>query len=289
MAIQIIRNEDANAIEFRGSTFPVFYNGVLTASADADDANLIMLKVTNAKAGSDVKMYKWPYTDFRDADNVAFNSRQACIDYINAQANIPRAEILRTASTYTQGYYGLLSGFYFSEPYDNADVTTTITEDDVDDWVDINFAYSTPNSNQGLFDKRPVGMVEAQANGHSGAGTQADPITFKLEGLDLRSFCSFRSSMSFNPDTDEGQFEARLLFQRHSGTTPSTDFSIEDVVMTMSEGAERAYPAEPFLSFFVGDSIDTEAPGDAGTFRYQVKASVPGTVTTNALTLYINK
>ena len=224
MAIQIIRNEDANAIEFRGSTFPVFYNGVLTASADADDANLIMLKVTNAKAGSDVKMYKWPYTDFRDASNVAFNSRQACIDYINEQANIPRAEILRTASTYTQGYYGMLSDYYFETSPIPTAYTTTITEDDVDTWIDINFRYSNAFTDErGLFDKRPVGMVEAQAQGHTGAGTQADPYVFLLEGLDLRSFCSFRSSMIYTPDTDEGQFEARLLFQRHSGTTPSTD------------------------------------------------------------------
>ena len=132
MPIQVIRNEDGNAIEFRGSTFPVYHNGVLTASADPDDALAVTIAVTNGLSGSDKKIYRWPYTDFRDADNNPFASRQAVIDYINTQANVPRADILRESSTYTQGYYGLLSGFYFSDLYLVTDNQTTIDEDDVE-------------------------------------------------------------------------------------------------------------------------------------------------------------
>ena len=137
---------------------------------------------------------------------------------------------------------------------------------------------------QGLFDYRPAQMQAAEP-------TPFDTSTnlFKLDGLTLESSCQFRASMSFEPDEDEGQLEARLLFNRHSGTTPSDDFSIESVALTMSQGADIEYPAEPLLSFFVGDTIDTNGPGDAGKCKFQVRSSVPGTIRMRALTWYISQ
>ena len=289
--IRIQRNVDANGIMFIGSSFPSYYNGALTASISVNDPNKIVVKDTFGKTGRDTKIFDFPYTEFEDADGVAFQNAQAVVDYINTQGNIPRADLLIEASAYTHGYYGLLSGFYFSDAWDIANSQTTIIEDEVDTWLDVNFEVHDPGIpvDKGTFDYRPVAMQTAQATGHTGAGTQTDPITFKLEGLDLSSFGNFRASMGFIPDDDEGQFEARLLFQRHSGTVPNTDFSIEDIVIAMEQGADKLYPAEPFLTFFVGDTIDTNGPGDAGTFKFQVKSSVPGVLTINALTLYINK
>ena len=122
----------------------------------------------------------------------------------------------------------------------------------------------------------------------------ADPFDdstgiFSFEGLTQESSVQFRASMTFEPDEDEGQLEARLLFNRHSGTTPSDDFSIEDVALTMSQGADQEYPAEPLLTFFVGDTIDTNGPGDAGRCRFQIRSTVPGTVRMRALTWYISQ
>ena len=59
--------------------------------------------------------------------------------------------------------------------------------------------------------------------------------------------------------------------------------------MTMSQGSDIGYLAEAFISFFIGDTIATEAIGDAGTFRFQIKSSVSGTLLMKALTLFINK
>ena len=112
---------------------------------------------------------------------------------------------------------------------------------------------------------------------------------FNLEGLTTTAFCSFRASMSFEPDEDEGQLEARLFFERHTGTVPNDPFPIEDVILTMNQGADIEYPAEPLLSFFVGDTIDTNSEGDAGRCKFQIKSSVAGTVRMRALTWYINK
>ena len=286
MAIKIKRNEDANAIVFENSTFPIYHNSAITAEVDAGDNTLVNIKDTFSKSGNDIKMYRIPFSEFIDENDNSFADAATCVAYINEKANIPRAEILRDSATYTQGYYSLLTDFYFTA---GTPTLTNIGVDDVNEWVDLNFTVAPNNSNEGLFDYRPVAMVEAQATGHTGTGTQVDPIIFLLEGLDLRSFASFRASLTFEPETDEGQFDARLLFTRHSGTTPSTDFDITETVMTMVQGADIEYFAEPFLSFFVGDSIDTNGAGDAGTFKFQVRSNVQGDVRLRAFSLYINK
>lgn len=193
----------------------------------------------------------------------------------------PVTTIIDGATQRTQGYYGLLSNYYFDG---GVPTQTTIDETNVNTWVEVNLDIDA----LGTFDNRPLPMSEAQAIGHTGAGTTLDPITFKLEGLTQHSSCNFRASMSFEPEIDEGQLETRLLFNRHSGTTPSADFSIEEVSLTMSQGADIEYPAEPLLTFFVGDTIDTNAVGDAGQCRFQIKSSVEGLVRLRALTWYVN-
>lgn len=193
---------------------------------------------------------------------------------------VPLNTIVTNAALSTQGYYGMLTGFY----YGGSATETVITASDVGNWIDINFTMDS----SGEFDYRPTAMQEAQSAATTGSGTQADPFVFLLEGLGLTSFVNFRASMSFEPDVDESELETRLLFNRHSGTTPSTDFSIEEVSLNMTQGADIDYPAEPMLSFFVGDTIDTNGAGDAGKCRFQVKASVEGTLRLRALTWYIN-
>lgn len=180
-----------------------------------------------------------------------------------------------------QGYYGLLSNFYFT----GGEATqTTIGVEQVNQWIDVNLVVDE----NGLFDNRPVSMIEAQDKGHTGNGTE-EPILFNLEGLETTSFANFRASMSFVPEEDEGQLESRLLFNRHSGTTPSEDFSIEEVSLSMQNGADIDYVSEPMLSFFIGDTIDTNGAGDSGKCRFQIKSNVAGTIHLRALTWYINK
>lgn len=194
----------------------------------------------------------------------------------------PLSGIVQQATLSTQGYYGMLTNFYFTG---GTATTTTIDTDQVGEWVDVEFSLQDPG---GLFDNRPLGMQAANATGHTGTGAAGDPIVFSLEGLDTHAFANFRASMSFVPETDEGQLETRLLFERHSGTTPTDQFPIEEVTLSMEQGADVHYPAEPMLSFFVGDTIDTNAPGDAGTCKFQVKSSVEGVVHMRALTWYLN-
>jgi len=180
-----------------------------------------------------------------------------------------------------KGYYSLLSPFYFG-----GEATETVIDLlQVNQWVDVTLNIDS----DGLFDYRPQAMVDAQLIGHEGNGSAGNPVVFKLEGLDIRSFANFRASISFEPEDDEGQLESRLLFNRHSGTTPSTDFPIEEVSLSMNNGADVDYVSEPMLSFFIGDTIDTNAVGDAGKCRFQIKSNVTGILKLRALTWYINK
>jgi len=179
------------------------------------------------------------------------------------------------------GYYGLLSSFYFG----GSATETVIGQDDVNEWVDVELSVDV----NGLFDNRPTVMKEAQSIGHDNDGSNGNPVIFKLEGLDIKSFANFRASMSFEPEEDEGQLESRLLFNRHTGTSPSEDFSIEEVSLSMQNGADKDYITEPMLSFFVGDSIDTNGVDDAGKCRFQIKSNVTGIIKLRALTWYINK
>ena len=183
-------------------------------------------------------------------------------------------------NAHSQGYIGLLSPFYFT-----GDATeTAVGPDDVSNWIDVELVVDA----QGVFDNRPTDMQE-DSTGYTGTGVAGDPFVFSLEGLDTTSFANFRASMTFEPQEDEGQLESRILFTRHTGATPSNDFPIEEVTLSMQQGANIEYSAEPMLSFFVGDSIDTNGPGDSGKVRFQVKSDVQGTLRTRALTLYVNK
>ena len=183
-------------------------------------------------------------------------------------------------NAHSQGYIGLLSSFYF----EGLATETTVGPEDVSDWIDVELTVDA----LGVFDNRPTDMKEDSA-GVSGTGLAGDPYVFSLEGLDTTSFANFRASLTFEPEDDEGQLESRILFERHTGATPSNDFPIEEVTLSMQQGANIEYSAEPMLSFFVGDSIDTNAPGDAGRVRFQIKSDVQGTLRTRALTLYVNK
>ena len=200
----------------------------------------------------------------------------------NSLVNASKPEIsLDVVTQDIHGYYGLLSPFYFG----GSATDTVIPVSSIDSWIDVEMTVDA----QGLFDNRVTDMKDALAAGHSGTGANGSPIIFDLEGLSLTSFSNFRASMSFTPDEDEGRLETRLLFNRHTGTTPSSDFSIEEVSLTMQDGAGVDYSTEPMLSFFVGDTIDTNGVGDAGKVRFQIKSSVAGTVSMRALTFYLNK
>ena len=154
---------------------------------------------------------------------------------------------LEETRDFVQGYYGLLSNFYFTGGLSTA---TVISTEEVGQWLDVNLTVDP----QGLFDQRTTNMSQANVLGHTGAGTQADPIIFLLEGLETSSTANVRASFSFDPDADGGRLDTRLCFNRHSGATPSEDFHIEGSSIPMESGAEEDYAASPSIQFFLNSS-----------------------------------
>lgn len=179
-----------------------------------------------------------------------------------------------------QGHYALLSNFYFSG---GQATETVIAVEDTNQWLDLVMTIDS----EGVFDYRPDNMVNAQPTGHSGTGALGDPICFKLEGLTQASSANLRSVFSFDPDEDNSRLEIRLLFTRHSGTTPSTPFSIEESSILMETGADEEYAATPNTQFFIGDTIDTNGPGDAGQVQVQIKTDSPGTISVKEMVMFI--
>ena len=57
----------------------------------------------------------------------------------------------------------------------------------------------------------------------------------------------------------------------------------------MESGAEEEYSYLPDIKFFIGDTIDTKGPGDAGRLSFKIKTDVPGTVTMNEIAMFIQK
>ena len=180
-----------------------------------------------------------------------------------------------------QGYIALLSPVYFG----GSATTFDIPLESVNTWLDVELEVDPA----GTFDYRVTSMKTAQASGYTGTGADGDPIIFDLEGLELTSSADIRVSMSFNPDDDGGRLDSRLNFFRHSGTTPSDNFHIEASSLAMESGAEEDYAYLPGIKFFIGDTIDTNGPGDAGRVCFQIKSDVPGTVTMNEIAMFIQK
>lgn len=280
MPIQVIRNVDGNCLEFRGSTNPISLNNVVSGEVDATYPDTInVINTTASSAGQNIyEFFQIPFTEFRDDTNAPFTTAQECADFITAQGNVPFS---REVNLDLQGYYGLQTDWYSPG---GAATDTVITADDVDQFVDVNFTIAAG----GLYDKRTNFMKEASAVGHTGAGTQADPIIFNLEGLTTQSTVVAAASLSFDPDDDEGQLETRLNFFR-APSLGLDNFQISDTTLIMDQGADEEYVGEASLSFFCDDTIATVGPGDAGSFCFQVRSSVSGTLSLRALTLYITQ
>ena len=90
MTIQVRRNEQANSVEFPGTTVGAYYNGTLTARANDDDANYIDIK-NNALSSDTEEHFEFKrvlFSDFINPDTDAgFASAAEAIEFINGKCN----------------------------------------------------------------------------------------------------------------------------------------------------------------------------------------------------------
>mgnify|MGYP003639959338 FL=1 len=91
MTIRITRNAEGNCVNFIGSSQPAYWNACLSAVVNSDDSNRVNI-VNDIRSESDAntkyEFYGVPFSEFADRDGNSFVDTQACIDYINANANV---------------------------------------------------------------------------------------------------------------------------------------------------------------------------------------------------------
>ena len=291
--IRVYKNEKANTIVFEGGAFSTYWNGLLTASVNGTEPAGIDIMNLAATSGSSTidfsksasnayEYFQYPYTSFVDETGSLFSSAQECADYINSKAQT--IALSDEITTNVQGYYSILTDAYFG----GVGTTMSISVNDVDTWQDLRLDIYTSASYVGISDQRPLVMTEAQSQGYE-LFSGSNIYKYHLEGLDVSAFGSFRAVMDFDPDEDGGQVEARLLFNRTTGSTPSADFTIANSILQADQGADTDYPILATIPFFIGDTIDTDGVGNGGKVRFQIKSTVPGTLEVRALTWYINR
>jgi hypothetical protein len=91
MAIQVIRNDAGNCVNFLGSSNPVYWNACLSAEVDSTYSNRINVinDIRTIIEGENVyEFFQVPYNDFAQADGTAFSSATEAATYITAQCNV---------------------------------------------------------------------------------------------------------------------------------------------------------------------------------------------------------
>lgn len=90
MSIFVVANANANAVEFRGTNLPVYYNAVLEARVNTLDNNRIDVinKVQSVHQQKTVfEFFGVSFLEYVDADGNQFASAQDAADYITAECN----------------------------------------------------------------------------------------------------------------------------------------------------------------------------------------------------------
>jgi len=134
MTIRIVRNAAGNCITFRGTTNPIHFNSCLSGEVDAVDSTLVNIVNDIQTAETGVNQYEFfniPFTEFRDASNVAFTTAQEVADYVTLVGNVSAPEDINVGY---KGVYDASTGLSPSVLYDGGTVPVN------GDWFYINTA-----------------------------------------------------------------------------------------------------------------------------------------------------
>lgn len=134
MTIRIVRNAAGNCITFRGTTNPIHFNSCLSGEVDAVDSTLVNVINDIQTAETGVNQYEFfniPFTEFRDASNVAFTTAQEVADYVTLVGNVSAPEDINVGY---KGVYDASTGLSPSVLYDSETLPVN------GDWFYINTA-----------------------------------------------------------------------------------------------------------------------------------------------------
>ena len=323
MAIQVVRNNEGNVVEFRGSSQPIYWNSALSAVVDsvsADTVNIINTTQSvniSALSGRAYEFYRIPYTEFRDDSNASFPTALSAVNYINEAAN---ATVLTVDDS--SGYVGFTTNYYTATATNitqllSANVYTPIVAS-VFEILDENIrpvqsisngtsartlTYSSsafdgvlstsivPGSSTGAVDIGTPGL-----DGTNSLTVSSSPVLFSLAGQAKGSFDSFRVGFKITPEENESNLDMRVVYVPNPSTVTGGVSTIELTrrAFNFAEGAGVEYTSLETFSFYAGDdlrdeSIDTPSWDNSGFYFVEVKANATMEFELLSMTQFANR
>lgn len=323
MAIQVVRNNEGNVVEFRGSSQPIYWNSALSAVVDSvedDTVNVInTTQSTNISAlsGRSYEFYRIPYTEFRDNNNNSFPTALSAVSYINEAAN---ATVLTVDDS--SGYVGFTTNFYTATATNvtqflSADVFTPVVAsvfETFDEnirpvqsisngtsartltysssaWDGILSASIIPGSDTGAVDIGTPGL-----DGTNSLTVSSSPVLFSLAGQAKGSFDTFRVSFQITPEENESNLDMRLVYVPNPTTVTGGVSTIELTrrAFNFAEGAGITYTSLENFSFYTGDElkdedIDNPSWNNSGFYFIEAKANAPMEFELLSMTQFANR
>lgn len=324
MAIQVVRNERGNIIEFKGSSQPIYWNNALSAVVNALSADTLdIINITGSEditalSGRSYEFYQMPFTEFLDLSGDTFPTTLSAIDYINTAAN---AEVLTIDDS--AGYVGFITKYYDFvgtniTQFLSADLFTPIVglSSEVYDenilpaqgisngTVARNLKYS---NNEILSGYLPTSYVPGDGNAAVDVGTPAldadksltsssRPVMFSFAGQSAGSFDSFRIVMNVTPEENESALDVRLVFMTNPTTTTGglSSFELSRRTLVFSDGADITYTHQETFAYYAADTlkdIDEANPSwdGSGFFFVEAKPNVDMEFELLSMTNFANK
>ena len=324
MAIQVVRNERGNIIEFKGSSQPIYWNNALSAvvnSLSADTLDIINITGSadiTALSGRAYEFYQMPFTEFLDLSGDTFPTTLSAVEYINEAANATVLTIDDSA-----GYVGFITKYY---DFAGTNVTQHLSADVFTPLVGLssevydenilpaqgisngtvarNLIYS---SNELLSAYLPTSFIPGDGNAAVDVGTPAldadgsltsssRPVMFSFAGQSEGSFDSFRIVMNVTPEENESALDIRLVFMCNPTTQLGglSSFELSRRTLTFIDGADITYTHQENFSFYTGDTLkdlQEENPSwdQSGFFFIEARPNVDMDFELLSMTNFANK
>lgn len=324
MAIQVVRNERGNVIEFKGSSQPIYWNNSLSAvvnslSADTLDViNITGSENISALSGRSYEFFQMPYTEFTDLSGDSFPSTLSAVQYINEAANALVLTIDDSA-----GYVGFITKYY---DFAGTNITQHLSADIFTPLVGLssevydenilpaqnisngtvarNLIYS---NNEFLSAYLPTSFVPGDGNAAIDVGVPAldsdgsltsssRPVMFSFAGQSAGSFDSFRIVMNVTPEENESALDIRLVFMCNPTTQLGglSTFELSRRTLTFIDGADVTYTHQETFSYYAGDTLkdlQEENPSwdQSGFFFIEARPNVEMDFELLSMTNFANK
>jgi|14BtaG_2_1085337.scaffolds.fasta_scaffold01649_11 hypothetical protein len=256
MSIIVKRDDRANAIVFQGSSFPTYWNGLLTAELTSGSTTNINIVNEAASSGSSeiYEYYNYAYTNFLKEDGSAFSSATEAIDYINELAN---------QHSPLAGFQTAQSDYFINGNLAEFSATSSET-------VKISVTGSTNDFNTFV-------------NGDIGRIYDTGAEKFYFNELDRRDFLDLEVSYFTNFDVADASHEIELRFTDTAGITFS-----KTVTQTQVDSADQDVEFITIIPFYIGDNLIVSGAATASAELFFTPAE-DAMIKIKNFTLYLNR